>query len=117
MSGPSSIRSLRSALLWGILLPVTLLVGINTVSLYSEALGAINTAYDRTLLASSKSIGEQLDVSGYDAQAVIRAVVPYAALVRLQEEAVQLIVSILNADCNYEYSVESSRGITDQITK
>ena len=73
-------RSLRSALLWGILLPVSLLVGINTVSLYSEALGAINTAYDRTLLASSKSIGEQLDVSGYDEQAVIRAVVPYAAL-------------------------------------
>ena len=80
MSGQGSIKSLRSSLLWGILLPVSLLVGINTVSLYSEALGAINTAYDRTLLASSKSIGEQLDVSGYDAQAVIRAVVPYAAL-------------------------------------
>ena len=73
-------RSLRSALLLGILLPVSVLVGVNTVSLYSEALGAINTAYDRTLLASSKSIGEQLDVNGYDEQAVIRAVVPYAAL-------------------------------------
>jgi two-component system, OmpR family, sensor histidine kinase TctE len=67
-------------LLLGILLPVGLLIGINTISLYSEALRAINTAYDRTLLASTKSIGEQLDVTGYDAQATLRVTVPYAAL-------------------------------------
>ena len=73
-------RSLRRYLLMGILLPVGLLIGINTISLYSEALQAINTAYDRTLLASTKSIGEQLDVTGYDAQAELRATVPYAAL-------------------------------------
>ncbi len=73
-------RSLRRHLLLGILLPVGLLIGINTFSLYSEALNAINTAYDRTLLASTKSIGEQLDVTGYDAQATLRVTVPYAAL-------------------------------------
>ena len=73
-------RSLRFYLLLGILIPVGLLVSINTVSLYSQALAAINTAYDRTLLASAKSIGEQLDVTGYDAQSSLRAVVPYAAL-------------------------------------
>ena len=73
-------RSLRLYLLLGILLPVGLLVSINTVSLYSQALNAINTAYDRTLLASTKSIGEQLDVTGYDAQATLRVTVPYAAL-------------------------------------
>ena len=72
--------SLRFYLLLGILLPVGLLVSINTVSLYSQALAAINTAYDRTLLASAKSIGEQLDVTGYDELAVLRAVVPYSAL-------------------------------------
>ena len=60
--------SLRRYLLLGILLPVGLLIIINTVSLYSQALDAVNTAYDRTLLASAKSIGEELDVSGYDAQ-------------------------------------------------
>ena len=65
-------RSLRLYLLLGILIPVGLLVSINTVSLYSQALSAINTAYDRTLLASTKSIGEQLDVTGYDAQATLR---------------------------------------------
>ena len=43
-------------------------------------LQAVNTAYDRTLLASAKSIGEQLDVQGYDEQAVLRATVPYSAL-------------------------------------
>ena len=72
--------SLRRYLLTGILLPVFLLVVINTVSLYRQALGAADTAYDRTLLASAKSIGEQLDVVGFDAESELRASVPYAAL-------------------------------------
>ena len=61
-------------------MPVGLLVIINTMGLYSQALGAVNTAYDRTLLASAKSIGEQLDVSGYDELSELRVTVPYAAL-------------------------------------
>ena len=72
--------SLRRYLLLGILLPVGLLVVLNTVSLYRQALAAVNTAYDRTLLASAKSIGEQLDVKGYDEQSELRVTVPYAAL-------------------------------------
>ena len=80
MKAKAQQRSLRRYLLLGILLPVGLLVSTNTVSLYSQALAAINTAYDRTLLASTKSIGEQLDVTGYDAQATLRVTVPYAAL-------------------------------------
>ena len=72
--------SLRRYLLVGILVPVCLLVGLNTWSLYHQALNAVNTAYDRTLLASAKSIGEQLDVTGYDEQSVLRVTVPYAAL-------------------------------------
>jgi two-component system sensor histidine kinase TctE len=72
--------SLRRYLLAGILLPVVSLSAANTYSLYKEALSAVNTAYDRTLLASAKSIGEQLDVTGYDAKAELRVTVPYAAL-------------------------------------
>jgi two-component system, OmpR family, sensor histidine kinase TctE len=72
--------SLRRYLLLGILAPVCLLVALNTASLYRQTLDALNTAYDRTLLASAKSIGEQLDVSGYDARARLRVTVPYAAL-------------------------------------
>lgn len=72
--------SLRSYLLAGILLPVGLVVVINATSLYRKTLDAVNTAYDRTLLASAKSIGEQLDVRGYDEAAVLRATVPYSAL-------------------------------------
>ena len=79
-AGAAGPISLRRYLLLGILLPVGLLVVMNTVGLYSQALGAVNTAYDRTLLASAKSIGEQLDVSGYDAQSELRVTVPYAAL-------------------------------------
>ena len=74
------VISLRLYLLSGILLPVGLLVIMNTVGLYQQALSAVNTAYDRTLLASAKSIGEQLDVTGYDEQSELRVTVPYAAL-------------------------------------
>ena len=72
--------SLRRTLLLGILLPVGLLIIINTVGSYQQALGAVNTAYDRTLLASAKSIGEQLDVTGFDEMSELRVTVPYAAL-------------------------------------
>ncbi|MDB5898161.1 MAG: periplasmic sensor signal transduction histidine kinase [Ramlibacter sp.] len=72
--------SLRRYLLAGILLPVGLFILLNAVTLYRKTLEAVNTAYDRTLLASAKSIGEQLDVHGYDEQAVLRATVPYSAL-------------------------------------
>jgi two-component system sensor histidine kinase TctE len=72
--------SLRRYLLLGILLPVGLFVLVNAVSLYRQTLSAVNTAYDRTLLASAKSIGELLDVRGYDNAAELRVTVPYAAL-------------------------------------
>ncbi len=77
MKGASS---LRARLLLGILVPVALFIVINSVSLYRQSLAAATTAYDRTLLASAKTIGEQLDVEGYDEAASLRAVVPYSAL-------------------------------------
>jgi two-component system sensor histidine kinase TctE len=72
--------SLRARLLVGILAPVALFIVINSVSLYRQSLAAATTAYDRTLLASAKTIGEQLDVEGYDEKASLRAIVPYSAL-------------------------------------
>ena len=59
--------SLRRQLMMGILLPVALFLALNTVVLYRQALASADTAYDRTLLASAKSIGEQLQVSKGDA--------------------------------------------------
>jgi len=78
----SSVQSLslRATLLFGILAPVALFIVINSVSLYRQTLAAATTAYDRTLLASAKTIGEQLDVEGYDERSVLRAKVPYSAL-------------------------------------
>ncbi len=78
MSGAA--LSLRRQLLAGILLPVGLFIVLHAFNLYRQTLAAVNTAYDRTLLASAKSIGEQLDVEGYDAEARLRATVSYAAL-------------------------------------
>lgn len=72
--------SMRARLLWGILLPVGLLVAVDTVTLYRETLSAVDTAYDRTLLASAKAIGELLGVQGSGDQARLVAAVPYAAL-------------------------------------
>lgn len=55
--------SLRRYLLLGILVPVAVFIVLNTVFLYRQALGAVNIAYDRTLLASAKSIGDQLSIA------------------------------------------------------
>jgi two-component system, OmpR family, sensor histidine kinase TctE len=74
--------SLRAYLLIGILGPVAVLVLINSASVYREALEAADTAYDRTLLASAKALGEHLDIAS-DAQGegtVVTATVPYSAL-------------------------------------
>ena len=73
-------QSLRRQLLWGLLVPIALFVVVDTVSLYRQALTAVNTAYDRTLLASAKAIGELLDVEGEGPQARILARIPYSAL-------------------------------------
>ena len=79
MSRPRT-RSLRRQLLAGILIPLVLIVGFNTWSLYRQALGALNTAYDRTLLASAKSLGEWIDVQGEGDAARLQATVPSAVL-------------------------------------
>lgn len=72
--------SLRRQLLVGILLPVIVLVVFNSAGLYRQALRAADTAYDRTLLASAKSIGEQLEVSDGPEGPILSATLPYSAL-------------------------------------
>jgi two-component system, OmpR family, sensor histidine kinase TctE len=72
--------SLRRTLLLGILVPVLGLVVINTGVLYRQALAAADTAYDRTLLATAKSLGEQLEVVGSGTQARVLSSLTYSAL-------------------------------------
>ena len=73
-------RSLRSQLMLGILVPVLLLVLFNSTVLYRQALRAADIAYDRTLLATAKSIGEQLEIVGSGDAVKVRATLPYSAL-------------------------------------
>lgn len=73
-------RALRWQLMLGILLPVVVVLGVNTVLLYRQALDAVNIAYDRTLLASAKSIGEQLQVSGSGDDVRLNASLLYSSL-------------------------------------
>jgi two-component system sensor histidine kinase TctE len=72
---PARPHSLRRYLLAGIVLPIALFVSIDAVGGYRRALTAINTAYDRSLLASARYIGEllQLDERG------LRVEIPFAA--------------------------------------
>ena len=77
---PGRRVSLRRQLMVGILLPVLLFVGFNTVVLYRQMLRAADTAYDRTLLATAKAIGEQLEVEGRGQQARLSGKLSYAAL-------------------------------------
>jgi two-component system, OmpR family, sensor histidine kinase TctE len=72
--------SLRRTLLLGILLPLFAFVVINTVVLYRQALAAADTAYDRTLLATAKSLSEQLSVTGDGPQARVSSSLLYSAL-------------------------------------
>lgn len=81
MKGLRPPQSLRRQLLLGILLPVTAVVALGAVSLYRQALTSADTAYDRTLLASAKAIGELLRVEPAAAGRVrVVADLPYAAL-------------------------------------
>jgi two-component system sensor histidine kinase TctE len=69
-------HSLRRYLLAWIITPIALFVVFDTVSLYRNALDSINTAYDRSLLASARSIGELLEIEGTQ----LKVEVPYTAL-------------------------------------
>ncbi len=64
----------------GILVPVLAFVVINAVSLYAQALRSADTAYDRTLLASAKAIGEQLQVTATPRGPALHADLPYSAM-------------------------------------
>lgn len=75
--------SLRWRLMLGILVPVCLVLALNAVLLHRQALQAVNTAYDRTLLASAKAIGEQLEVvaaAGQSDSVQVHAFFPYSSL-------------------------------------
>jgi two-component system sensor histidine kinase TctE len=75
--GPGAPRgSLRGQLLRWLLVPLVLLVGLNAVSVYRNALDAADMAYDRSLLASTRALAERVSV--VDGKVV--ADVPYVAL-------------------------------------
>ncbi|RSZ58979.1 sensor histidine kinase [Massilia atriviolacea] len=70
------LGSLRSQLLRWLLIPLALLVALNAVSVYDNALDAADMAYDRSLLASTRALAERVAIK--DGKVV--ADVPYVAL-------------------------------------
>lgn len=84
-------HSLSKSLLLGIFIPVLLFITIDTFLLYKQALVAVNIAYDRTLLASAKSIGEQLIITGQGDTEKIEAHIQYSAVEVFEADTVSRI--------------------------
>ncbi|WP_343732378.1 sensor histidine kinase [Duganella sp.] len=72
----AALGSLRGQLLRWLLGPLLVLVALNTISVYRNALDAADIAYDRSLLASTRALAERVSV--VDGKVV--ADVPYVAL-------------------------------------
>jgi two-component system sensor histidine kinase TctE len=70
------LGSLRNELLRWLLIPLLLLVALNAVSVYRNALDAADMAYDRSLLASTRALAERVSIVG----GKVVADVPYVAL-------------------------------------
>jgi len=70
------LGSLRSQLLRWLIAPLIILVALNAVSLYRDALEAADLAYDRSLLSSTRALAERVSIR--DGKVV--ADVPYVAL-------------------------------------
>jgi len=72
----SRLGSLRGQLLRWLLIPLAVLVAINAVSVYRNALDAADLAYDRSLLASTRALAERVSI----VNGRVVADVPYVAL-------------------------------------
>jgi two-component system, OmpR family, sensor histidine kinase TctE len=70
------LGSLRGQLLGWLLIPLAILVAIDAISVYQNALEAADQAYDRSLLASTRALAERVSI--VDGRVV--ADVPYVAL-------------------------------------
>jgi two-component system sensor histidine kinase TctE len=75
-TGAATLGSLRGQLLRWLLVPLLLLVALDAVSVYNNALNVADLAYDRSLLASTRALAERISV--VNGQVV--ADVPYVAL-------------------------------------
>ena len=73
---PAQLGSLRGQLLRWLLIPLAVLVAINAVSVYRNALDAADLAYDRSLLASTRALAERVSI----VNGRVVADVPYLAL-------------------------------------
>lgn len=62
MTRGAHVRSLRGYLLAGIIGPIALFIVIDAVNLYSRALESANAAYDRMLVTTAYSVGDQIVV-------------------------------------------------------
>lgn len=73
---PRRLGNLRSQLVRWLIIPLTLLVALDAVSVYTNALEVADLAYDRSLLASTRALAERVSIG----DGHVTADVPYVAL-------------------------------------
>lgn len=74
--GMKRLGSLRAQLLRWLLIPLVMLVAVDAVFVYRNALEAADLAYDRSLLASTRALAERVSI----VNGKVIAAVPYVAL-------------------------------------
>lgn len=68
--------SLRTRLVFWLIVPVAVLMTLDTIGLYRRALAALNSAYDRSLVGSARMIGDLLEVKNNR----LVSIVPYTVI-------------------------------------
>lgn len=86
-SSPAHGGSLRRRVLAWLLPPLAVLLLINALFTYRSALDAVNQAYDRTLTASVRAIGERT----HSLAGQIQVDIPYAAFEGFEDDAAERI--------------------------
>lgn len=76
MRPPRPARGLQWRLLWWLLPALAVLVAVNSLATYHTALAAVNTAYDRSLLAVARAVADRVEFR----DGRVEVEVPYIAL-------------------------------------
>jgi two-component system sensor histidine kinase TctE len=108
------LGTLRGQLLRLLLVPLSILVAINTVSVYRNALDAADLAYDRSLLASTRALAERVSIAG----GKVVANVPYVALDSFETDTLgRIFYKVTGIDGEFVSGYEDLPGIPANVPR
>lgn len=109
-----SAGSLRRRLIIWLLLPLLLLVALNTWSIYRNALTAADLAYDRSLLATARALAERISV----VEGKLSVDVPYLALDSFETDTLgRLYYKVTGVNGEYIAGYEDLPGLPPRLPR